>query len=128
MSESVTERIASMPVEFHKRGNVSMTDLFVESGFLDSPNRTDSSSLAEYFRSNPELVDEWVQYFQDQRCSPAFYLMPPSKGSDAWVVSYTGTDGPFVEEQRYSDRSVACAEVVLAEVAQLESNHNGARY
>lgn len=55
----------------------------------------------------PEFVPEWIEYSEDQRCTPAWYIS--KTGSSEWTVGFFDRDGTKKHLSLYTDRMPACA-------------------
>jgi hypothetical protein len=101
-----------MPIAFHARGNVSMVGLIEESGYSGLADDVTELVLEEYLRHHPELVPVWLQYSDDQRCTPAFGLSGPGAAGDPpndWRVFYWHDDPAKRWDLAFTDQFAACA-------------------
>ena len=96
-----------------------MIGLMRQSGYGAAPVTTED--IDSYLRAHPDLVESWVAYSDDQRCTPAFYLAY-REGSDPpgeWRVGYRYSSQEAATEERFPDRVSACAHFVKMEAEQL---------
>jgi hypothetical protein len=101
-----------MPIAFRARGNVSMVGLIEESGYSALADDITESVLEEHLRHHQELVPVWVQYSEDQRCSPAYGISGPNTVGDPakdWRVFYWDHDPANRWDRTFPDRFAACA-------------------
>ena len=68
------ERLCRLPLDF-RRGNKSIVDLAAEAGYFDNRGALVRSDLSLFLSRHQDLIPAWVQYSEDQRCSPAWYLL-----------------------------------------------------
>lgn len=100
------KRICHIPADFRK-GNKSFHRLVHDTG-IERQVLTETS-VASALLSNPELVDDWLGWSEDQRSSPSYYFLE-EKGKYV-VGGYPGEE--FVE---FSDRIAACADFIVKQV------------
>src|SRR5688572_28923518 len=74
--------VCRMPIAFRARCNVSMVGLIEENGYSALADDITELVLEEHLRQHPELVAVWVQYSEDQRCSPAYGISGPNTVGD----------------------------------------------
>ena len=111
MTPKQLDSLCRMPVVFRERGHISMVQLVRDSGFDRSFSTVLESDINAHLRENSELVEAWVGYSQDQRCSPAWYLSGPGDGLEglrSWSVGYYSNEGA-APETTFSDEFEACA-------------------
>jgi len=103
-----------MPIEFKERGNVSMVELLSETGYSDVAETITETTIENYLRLHSELVDTWVMYSEDQRCTPAWYLSEPFDDSpnNKWTVGFVQESGIFSSKQTFPNRYSACANFI----------------
>jgi hypothetical protein len=113
-----------MPIAFQARGNVSMVGLIEESGYAALADDVTELVLEEHLRRHPELVPIWVQYSEDQRCTPAFGLSGPSTVGDPaenWRVFYWDHDSGNRWDRTFPDPFTACAFFIKCNADRLVS-------
>jgi hypothetical protein len=98
-----------------------MAQLVRDAGYdLSNPN-VSNGDITSHLRKNPDLVRIWVQYSEDQRSSPAWYLSGPGEGRErlqTWSVGYYCGDGGAPEVQ-FEDEFEACAFFIMRNLEQL---------
>jgi hypothetical protein len=114
--------VCRMPIEFHRR-NISMVGLIDETGYVSLAGEITQAVLEEHLRQHPELVAVWVQYSEDQRCSPAYGLGGRDTVGDPtkdWHVSYWDPHDPTKCWDRiFPDQFAACAIFIKCEAGSL---------
>jgi hypothetical protein len=116
--------VCQMPIAFRARGNLSMVDLIEESGYSALADDITELVLEKHLRQYPELVPVWVQYSEDQRCSPAFGISGPSTDGDSardWRVFYWDHDPAKRWDHTFPDQFTACAFFIKRNAERLES-------
>ena len=106
---AAVERLCHLPRDF-RRGDKSAFQLASEVQ-IDTQS-LDAAAIAKVLIAHPDLIDDWFRWSEDQRSSPAYYLVE-ERGT--FVV------GRFPGQERmvFSDRIAACADFVLKYVRQL---------
>ena len=110
-----------MPVDFRERGDVSMAQLVCDAGYDPSHTSLSEEEIASHLRKNPDLVQVWVQYSEDQRSSPAWYLSVPGKELgrlQTWRVGYYSQEGG-TPEIPFDDEFEACAYFIMRYLEQV---------
>jgi hypothetical protein len=121
MSKSILDSLCRMPADFHERGNVSMVALLTESGYDPARSGISETTIEEHLRQHPELVPIWVHYSEDQRCSPAWYLVGPGAGLDgqqSWCVGFYAPQGRL-PERAFPNEFAASAFFIMRQVEEL---------
>lgn len=107
--DAIVTRVCDMPVQLKARGNVSMMQLLLESGFIESSEVLTPRAVSDYLSQHEHLVEAWTMLSQDKRSSSGWYFKELSDGS--YEVGYY-PDGPRFS---FSDRVQACAEFIVRE-------------
>ena len=105
----VVERICRLPRDFRLVGTKSVIQLAEEICLPAHRECITSSAVESQLLAQPELVDDWLLWSADQRCSPAWYFC---EDGEEYVVGY----GPNGEEKRFTNRISACTQFVIHEV------------
>lgn len=105
-------RICSIPEAFRDSGT-SLHAVVQASGFADIRGQFSTRDLADYLRTRPAIVEQWVAYSQDKRTSEGWYLRP------SMSVGRITREPPPMREQRYPDLSAACAAFIVAELSDI---------
>ncbi len=102
-SVAAVKNICHLPRRFRESG-ISAYKLVCETGI--NPDSLDVHSVSSVLSSEPELIDDWLGWSEDQRCSPAYYFI---KEESRYVVGlYPGS-----ERVEFSDRIAACADFIV---------------
>ncbi len=121
MTEAMLGNLCRMPIEHVRRGNVSMVGLLRESGYLEDLEDLDAALFEAWLRANPEYLDSWLFYSNDQRSSPTWYLHEPGQSESRWAIGYV-TGKPDHEMLFYPDRFAATAQFIKKYVESLTEN------
>ena len=99
-------RICNLPIDF-RSGDKSAYDLVRTSGI--GFRSLTVVEVLPVLQSNPSLIDEWMSWSEDQRCTPAYYFR---EDADGYVV------GRLPEHERvvFDDRFLACADFIVKAV------------
>jgi hypothetical protein len=76
-------------------------------------DQIDRSDIEEELRCDPSLVADWMQWSEDKRCSPAWYLK--EKGG-TFYVGYYHNDFEKRTQTAFDDGIQACAEFIMQEI------------
>jgi hypothetical protein len=107
----IVATICALPVQF-KEGNLSIWQLVKKSGYRDDPSSLTVDAVATHLREHPELIDAWLGYSQDKRCSGWFVRQ---SAVNTYEVGYV----PGGERISMSDPARACAEFIVREVRSI---------
>lgn len=108
-SNAIVARVCELPAQFRARGDVSMVQLVLESGLIESPEALTPRAVSDYLRQHEHLVEAWTMLSEDKRTSSGWYFVERSDVS--FEVGYY-PDGPRIS---FSDRVQACAEFIVRE-------------
>ncbi len=101
-----------MPIVFRARGIISMVGLIEETGYSALADDITELVLEDHLRRHPELVPAWLQYSEDQRCTPAFGMSATDTFGDPprdWHVFYRDDDPARRWDRTFPDQFTACA-------------------
>ena len=120
---SVISAIGRMPTEFRSRGDVSVMQLLIDSGYLASQSAITIDLLRNYFAEHPEAVEAWLRLSWDNRSWPSWYLQDPrSADSQAmWVVGFY----PGEHREYFEQGADACAVFVKNKLTQMSGHAVG---
>lgn len=99
-----------------------MVKLLGETGYSEVSEIITENIIENCLRSYPELVDVWMMYSQDQRCTPAWYLSEPidEPSNDKWTVGFVQKSGIFSSKQIFPNRYSACANFIKKYIELLQ--------
>jgi hypothetical protein len=104
----VISKVARMPLDFYSSGDASMVSLLRATGYLGAREQITRDALTHYFETDGDALIGWVRLSQDNRGTPAWYLLEPqpSKGDDVWVVGHH----PSGDRLSFASGAEACAD------------------
>jgi hypothetical protein len=108
-AETTIERLCRVPAEF-RLGGKSARQLVRASGV--EPASLSADSVISVLRANPHLVEDWLRWSEDQRCTPSYYFLE-ERGT--YVVGLV----PGKERTVFSDRITACADFIIKQARQI---------
>jgi hypothetical protein len=103
--DEVIVQLCAIPDDYYRLGNISAVELIKDSGFLKLPEGISHSKILAHLNRNPNLVDAWQQWSEDQRCNVAWALGEIGSG---YYVGYLGQ--PY---ETYDDKTDACANFIV---------------
>jgi hypothetical protein len=121
MRDDTVRAVCEMAQAFAARGDVSMADLLVESGYLRDAESADEPAIERHLRVDPALVDSWARYSADQRAAPAWYMLEPETAGGHWVVGHLAASGSHAERRSFENSFAACAFYVKRVAESLRS-------
>ena len=106
-------KICAMPREYKTKGNMSMQDLLLLSGYMDAPDKITTQDLEPHLRQFPEIVVSWQQFSWDIRWTPCWYLDSSDNSSNYnsgdWYVGYMTREVIDKEKYNFTNAFEACA-------------------
>jgi len=112
------EKIIFIPRDFHLLRTKSWNNLVQESGYIQLSNKITENDIAQYLRQNPQLISQWLQWSEDQRCSPAI-TFEQGESKRYYVKRYPESE--HFKEFNSMDAFEACAKYIMK---QLEDTAN----
>ena len=111
--KNLIEKIVSIPKDFYELSNVTTCELLKKSGYVENQQTTSVEKIRNFLLENPQYINDWLQYSDDQRCIPAvlFYESKLKKGHDE-VSHYSEAKGLELI-QEFPDPIIACAFYIL---------------
>jgi len=110
----VIEAIVQIPHDFHTLKNKSKITLLKESGYYDFYEQITVDEIVEILKEKPHIIPEWLQWSEDQRCTPTTYF---TKGEEWCFIGHIPYDKDF-KEINTKDVFFACASFVKLQVEQ----------
>jgi hypothetical protein len=117
MNNSVIDALCRMPVIFKDTGETTMVALLTVSRYTRNSEITEEH-IEAHLRQHPHLVTAWVDYSDEQRSLPAWYLMRPGAESSEWRVDYLAAR-ELPQEHPFADEFAACAFFIMRKVEEL---------
>lgn len=102
-------RVCQLPADFIAGGK-SAHELVHEAGI--DPASLNVESVAAVLASTPSLIDDWLRWSEDQRCTPSHFF---TEEKNQFVVGRF----PGNERVTYTDRIFACADFIVKQVNQI---------
>jgi hypothetical protein len=112
--ELVVEAVCRLPVDYIEFGDRSPVELVRRSGVR---GRLEDLSLDQVVRCldrHPDWVDAWIGWSEDLRGSPTWYIRA-DEADGGFEVGYLDR-ARLSNQQRFSDRTRACAAYILHEI------------
>ena len=104
---SVTiDKIINIPIDFHTSQTKSWNTLLEESGYFENYYRIKLIDLANALKQSPNLISSWLQWSEDQRCTPTWVFSKGESGN--YHVDHIPKDKKY-EELSTNDEYYACA-------------------
>ena len=100
------QHIVRIPRTMVEKQDVSFYALLKESGYFEMHDQTTVGAIREALLQRPEFVNDWIQYSEDQRCHPSWFIQQTGAEYEVGFVSLEANDVPVT---KYSDRFEACA-------------------
>jgi hypothetical protein len=111
--EKVVEAVCSMAKDHNQRGDVSIVTLIEESGYSSVSTVVTEQAIENILRKQPDLIDSWLLYSENQRGTPSWYIQRPSGIpliGNKWIVGFMpGNDDRRKEIFKFKDGFQACA-------------------
>lgn len=129
--QDVVTAVCRMPIDFHERRDISMADLIWEIEYPRFATEITEDVLEEHVRAHPDLLGVWVQYSEDQRCSPAWMLGGRDSVGDPtreWHVSYWHEDPAKRSDRVFDDQFGACAYFIKRQADSFAANPFGSGF
>lgn len=98
--------IIGFPRTTSEKQNVSFYSLLKKSGYFEMRDQTTIAAIREALLEQPDYVNDWIQYSEDQRCHPSWFFR--QNGAD-YEVGFLSLEAHDVPVTKYSDRFEACA-------------------
>ncbi len=93
----------------YRTENQTPLGVMMQSGYSNLFSLVTIENISDYLIQKPKLIEDWINYSEDIRHSPAWGFGQDGNGS--WTVAYSD-DGKFIDKYNYNDKFVACAKMV----------------
>ena len=104
-TRNIAKLIIRIPVEFMRQSK-SMHWLLKETTYFENYRAIGVDVIVEVLKEEPNYIENWLQYSDDQRCIPAFYFK--QNGIDDYIVDRYPSI-PDYPKIHTSDKFEACA-------------------
>jgi hypothetical protein len=113
VQEDDLREICSLPAQFPTSG-LSWVDLVHQSPLTEIQSRLTEDQLAEFLRSNQELIELWLRWSEDKRSTPSAFFR---QSGARYEVGYIESDGGSQPSKFFDESASACAYFMLRELA-----------
>lgn len=113
MVTDIINKLIKIPVDFHVLGNKSWNTLLQESGYLENQEEVTADKIEEALRLHSNLINDWLQYSDDNRSTPAWGFSKTDTGK--YRVSHY-PEGKDFQEMVTFDSFKACAYFIMCEI------------
>ena len=111
--QRIVEQVCRFPLDIRQAG-ISPNQWLRKINLPAHRGCISSDAILSCLRAEPELVEHWLLWSEDKRCSPAWYF---HEAGDHYVVGYY--DGEKSENEHITDRFLACAQFVVHDMEDL---------
>ena len=77
---TVIEKIVNIPLDFYSVKTKSWNTLLLESGYFEVHELIAEHEIIEILKKHPHLIAEWLQWSDNQRCTPTWYFTKDTDG------------------------------------------------
>jgi hypothetical protein len=116
--DEVVTAVCRLPIDFRSSRDESPVSLVNRSGYLAVRGEITIARLLACLATQPDWVDAWFAYSEDQRCTPCWFLGETASG---YEVALIGGAEPH-ESTMFDDLLEACATYVHRELESLANN------
>ncbi len=109
----VIDKIINIPKDFHQL-NKSVNRLVIESGYLEICNQVTEYIILQALEKQPERIDEWIMFSEDQRVLEGEFLK--TEGNGFFVSSFSAKEGYKETLIEYPDVKTACAAFIKCQI------------
>ncbi len=112
--KTVVDNIVNLANDFYRRRNISMYQLFLDSGYLTLQEEISIDEIKAELRSCPYLIESWFNYSDDQRISNGWYVRKESENN--YIINRIESDSIST----FTSKLDACARFVQLQVEVLK--------
>lgn len=102
-----------------------MRELLKGCGYFRNPAAVSEKALRQFFIAHPEEINAWVALSQDQRGTPAFFIVA-SDETHHWSVGMLDSHGRHGHSHGFASGAEACAYFVKHWLASMVSREEAA--
>ncbi len=113
MLTDIINKLINIPVDFHELGNKSWNTLLKESGYLENREKVTVDKIEEALRLRSNLINDWIQFSDDNRSTPAWVLGKGDSGKYS-VTHYP--EGKEFQDLVTLDGFKACAYFIICKI------------
>jgi hypothetical protein len=112
--------ICDFPVIYLEE-NKTPNEIVVQSGYLTMYSQINEKEISEFIGDNQKLIENWLQFSDDQRHSPAWVFQ---KVTDLkWRVFLSDTKAEVRSELFFAKPNEACAKMIKMTVEGIRLRH-----
>ena len=98
----------------------SPRQIFDNSAYVKHFQEITQEKIALLVRNDPKLIDEWLQFSEDKRWTPAWAFGKQTRVR--WEVAYIVPSGKATYRVAFQDAVTACAFMIRMEMEELRVN------
>jgi hypothetical protein len=115
--DEVLGRLLTLPADFSRRGNVSVTTLLVQSGYCERHSDILEEDIERAISANPQHIIGWIEYSENKRTESGWYIK--QEGQAGFVVGNCTPGRNEDQRSHYSDKAKACAAFIKMEIESI---------
>lgn len=113
----VVKNVISIPIDFHKTGNMSAVDLLRQSGYLQFQNEITVNDLYSQLKSEPDLIYSWLLWSLDKRTNIGWFIL---QRKHTYTVGYNNNKA-ITRKKIFINKYKASAYFISKEIEQISS-------
>lgn len=94
--------------------NTSPWEFLKKSGYFAEHEQISDEIIRQKLAEHPERVNEWVNYSENKRSTPGWFLKTDDKRS--YIVGYIDSQSRITEQNEFVDPITACAKFIKKEI------------
>ena len=118
-TEACIESICSFPI-LYKKGNQTPLGIIKECEYVELFSIITVELISKYLETNQNLIEDWIQFSEDIRHSPAWGFGQDKKGE--WLVVFSDM-GQQIESYSFDNRIDACAKMIKMTVEEIRTDN-----
>jgi len=92
-----------------QHGNISFYSLLEKSGYFEMRQQITIEAIRETLLGHLDYVNDWMQYSEDERCDPVWFLR---QNGAYYELGFWSSKSGVTTRQKYSDPFEACAVLI----------------
>ena len=121
---NVLERIIKIPSEIYTKGNISLYELFINSGYCDCNNYITEDEIKNYLLKYKNYTKDWANYSENKRVDKGYYFILKN---GKYIIGYYNKNkidnrDNIVKTYNLSEEIDACANFIKLELEDLRKN------
>lgn len=114
--ENCINEICRLPIRFRTNKIDTPLKIYNDTKYTKYHSNIVQEDIVDLIKANSELIEEWLLFSENKRCSPAWFFQKASK--NFWEVGYMTESAKIIYKVIFNNSVNACAHMIRMEMEE----------